>query len=702
MRRDAMKKKKAILTLALAFSLGTFVQARGPVLQQTAGELFEKALYVEEGQGDLQKAIGLYQDIVKRFPESREVAAKAQLHIGLCYEKLGLKEAEKAFQKVISDFPDQVEAVKTAREKLTLLPGARAALEKGAEEIRIRKVWDNALDSFFMGAPSPDGRYLTYVDWQNFANLGVRDLVKGENRLLTDIKSWEGGEMCYQSIFSPDGSQIAYSWQTKDMLNQLRTVKLDGSSTRILHDGKEVSFQTPFGWTADGKQILTLFFGRDDSSKIAFVSTVDGSVKDVKVLSLKLPRTTSFSLSPDGKFVAISYLPEQDSDNCDILLLATEGGGESTLIEHPADDRVLGWSPDGKRVFFTSDRTGTVGVWAATVAEGKLKRTPELVRGDIGNISPLGMTREGKLYYGVHSGWSDIFVAPIDPATGKVAAQPEKAFRKYETYNSAPDWSPNGKFLVCRSQRGKMLSEATALLIRPMPTGEVREVNPKISWSLNYHYIRWTADGRSVLAVGPDEKGKYGALLAIDAGTGEVKIIARPESDSAIYYPDCAADGKSIYFIRSGKLNKLIRLDLASGIEKELLSSSQPLGYFRFALSPDAQKMVIVEGDKIRIHSSDGTELRELIEAKDVSTMAWTADGKNILFGKLQEGSKDVVELWIVPVSGGEPQKAGLSMSLLMHLRVSPDGKNIAFTASEQPGKTEVWIMENFLGRETK
>jgi Tol biopolymer transport system component len=80
--------------------------------------------------------------------------------------------------------------------------------------------------------------------------------------------------------------------------------------------------------------------------------------------------------------------------------------------------------------------------------------------------------------------------------------------------------------------------------------------------------------------------------------------------------------------------------------------------------------------------------------------MAWTADGKNILYGKLQEGSKDVVELWCIPAAGGEPQKLGLAMSLLLHLRVSPDGKNIAFTGSEQPAKSEVWVMENFLPRE--
>ncbi len=579
----------------------------------------------------------------------------------------------------------------------------QAALEKDEGGFQVRKVWDKALDSFFMGTTSPDGRYLTYVDWEKFANLGVHDLVTGENRLLTDIKTWEGGEMCYGSIFSPDGNRIAYMHQTKgDMLIELRTVNLDGSSTRILHDGRGLSYQLPVGWAPDGKQILTLSWAKDESAKIASVSVADGSVKELKALSVKLPRTTRMSLSPDGKYIACTFLPQQDSANCDILILATEGGGESKLVEHPADDDVLGWAPDGKRFIFISDRTGTTGVWSVRVAEGKAEGIPELVRGDIGNINPLGMTRDGKLYYGIHTGWCDVFVVPIDPATGKATGQPQKVIRKYETFNSAPDWSPDGQFLVCRSSRGKMLSETPTLLIRSMQTGELREVNPKISWSLNFHFIRWTSDGRSILAIGMDDKGKYGALLAIDVQTGEVKIIARPESDSAIYYPDCAIDGKSIYFIRSGTLNRLIRLDLESGLEKELLSSSQPLGYFRFALSPDAQKIVVVEGDKIRIHSSDGTEPRELIEVKDVRTMAWTADGKKILYGKLQDGSQEVVDLWGIPAAGGERQKLGLTMSLLMHLRVNPDGKSIAFTASEQPSKSEVWVMENFLPVEKK
>jgi len=160
--RNIMKKQSKSLFPLYMLILGVLILFSGLSWQQTAGELFEKALYVEEGQGDLQKAIGLYQDIVKRFPESREAAAKAQLHIGLCYEKLGFKEAEKAFQKVISDFPEQAEAVKLAREKLTLLPGARAALEKDAGKFRIQKVWDAETYDWFVVAPSPDGSYLSY------------------------------------------------------------------------------------------------------------------------------------------------------------------------------------------------------------------------------------------------------------------------------------------------------------------------------------------------------------------------------------------------------------------------------------------------------------------------------------------------------------------------------------------------------------
>ena len=57
-------------------------------------------------------------------------------------------------------------------------------------------------------------------------------------------------------------------------------------------------------------------------------------------------------------------------------------------------------------------------------------------------------------------------------------------------------------------------------------------------------------------------------------------------------------------------------------------------------------------------------------------------------------------DLWRIPVNGGEPQKLDLSMRKLMHVRIHPDGRRIAFTGSSQPEKSEVWVMENFLPKE--
>jgi len=481
----------------------------------------------------------------------------------------------------------------------------------------------------------------------------------------------------------------------------LRTVNIDGTSTRILRDGKDGLDQLPFGWTSDGKQILTHFSGRDNISGIAFISALDGSVKDEKALSLKVPWGAKMSLSPDGKYIAGTYLPREDSANKDIFLLSTEGDRETKLVEHPADDVLIGWSPDGRQVLFTSDRTGSIAIWTVHVSDGKAKGTPEFVRGNLGNIQPLGITRNGKLYYGISTGLSDVFVAPIDPATGKVLAQPAKAVRKYETFNSTPDWSPDGQFLVCHSSRGKAANESPVLLICSMQTKEVRELNPKTPEGRLMPYLRWSPDGRSFLGIGRDEKGKVGALLSVDAQTGEYKVLARPDSGvdgtGNIIAPDWSPDG-NIYFIRIGnEFRRLFRLEPETGVEKEIHRFPKASGPYWIASSPDGRHLALHAEGKIKILSCDGAESRELTEADSGLVLAWMPDGENILFGKPQDGSKDVVELWIVPVSGGEPQKAGLSMSRLMLLRVSPDGKSIAFTASEQPEKSEVWVMENFL-----
>jgi hypothetical protein len=65
------------------------------------------------------------------------------------------------------------------------------------------------------------------------------------------------------------------------------------------------------------------------------------------------------------------------------------------------------------------------------------------------------------------------------------------------------------------------------------------------------------------------------------------------------------------------------------------------------------------------------------------------------LFVKSEENKSNV--LWRVPVSGGEPEKMGISIAgQLMYPQMHPDGRRITFGLFEI-GASEVWALENFL-----
>ena len=176
--------RKSIAFIFLIALSGALVSISGIARQaEDPGVLLRAAIEKEEVDGDLQVAIDLYKQIVAKYGDSRAIAAKAQLHIGLCYEKLGLEEAQKAFQKVVDNYPEQSDAVREAREKLTLLSRAQALTKTGAGEFSTRRIWSGpGVET--EGTISPDGRFLTFVDWDT-GDLAVRELATGTNRRPT-------------------------------------------------------------------------------------------------------------------------------------------------------------------------------------------------------------------------------------------------------------------------------------------------------------------------------------------------------------------------------------------------------------------------------------------------------------------------------------------------------------------------------------
>lgn len=94
-------KSHQFIVFVLVFA---FVLALTGYGQQTAEQLYQSALYKEEIEGELDSAIKVYQTIFKQYPENRPVAAKTQMHIGLCYEELGNAKARKAYDRVVYMF----------------------------------------------------------------------------------------------------------------------------------------------------------------------------------------------------------------------------------------------------------------------------------------------------------------------------------------------------------------------------------------------------------------------------------------------------------------------------------------------------------------------------------------------------------------------------------------------------------------------
>ncbi|MCH7557539.1 MAG: PD40 domain-containing protein [Planctomycetes bacterium] len=698
--------------LILVIVSGTSVSTLADIASETitkAEQHFEKANELLNRK-KYKAAIAEFEEVMNISPNSK-IAQDAQFWMGQSHFMAGQFDAAQAtFAKLIEQYPasaivpatelmaERVGRAKDIEEKRRAIAEARMRLaallrDIGNPELTVRRVWAGAADPHFSGAPSPDGKYLSYVAWRT-GDLAVHELASGKNRQLTN-EGWDKG-FAVNSVFSPDSKQVAYYWWSNEKVSgELRIVGLDGSGPRVINLNNETAIRAPLGWTADGKHILASCQTEDKSLQILLVPVGDGSVRVLKDLGKRLPdvpRPLGVCLSPDGRYVAYTFLPSEDSANRDISVLAVDGSRDIPLVKHPADDFVLGWAPDGKRVVFASDRTGSMGIWAIEVADGKPQGTPQLLKPEIGQFRPLGFTENGSYYYGVSSEGSNVYVATYDPQKGNVTGKPVLTVKHYEGSNGAPDWSPDGRYLACVSRRPGV---DQVFLIHSVETGEVRELSPDLKDFKVYSH-RWSPDGRSLLGA---VKTKDGGLLKIDVETGEVTIIVE---GPGLFCPNWSADGKAVFYVRRAiKGWRILRRDLTTNEEKELfrpaVGQNGVGAILGLALSPDGKQLAFQDLDAgmLKVLSVVGDQPRELVKFKGKATIAWEPDGSHLLYAN-RMGKK----LWRISAGGGEPQELDLEMPSLNHVRFHPDGRRITFTARAE-GKIEVWVMENFLPEST-
>jgi len=112
--------KFSLLILGGMLFVPTGASAMGQIAPDPAEVALQAAIKKETVDGDLQGAIERYKGIAES--RNRVAAAKALLRMGQCYEKLGDPQARKAYERVLTQFPDQKDAAQEARKRLSALP----------------------------------------------------------------------------------------------------------------------------------------------------------------------------------------------------------------------------------------------------------------------------------------------------------------------------------------------------------------------------------------------------------------------------------------------------------------------------------------------------------------------------------------------------------------------------------------------------
>ena len=698
-----MKKLSLITTIVLLFAFG-IVSAQS----ESGYDLYQKALVKERAVGDVEEALRLYQRIVREFGSNHALAAKAQYRLGLLYGRMGRNaEAQHAFNAVVSQYPDQTDLVREARRKLVTASArpSNSTSEKGrlSTTMGVRRVWEGKQVDV-EGSPSPDGALLSFVDWET-GDLAVRDLNNDKSRRLTDKGPWSKSvEFAEDSVISPDGKQIAYTWFDKDYLFDLRLIGIDGSNARVLYRDNKLQYIKPFEWTKDGKQLLVYITYHDLTGQIGLVSVADGRLRVVETLEVwRVP--AGMSLSPDEQYVVFDARQKRGGPEHDLYLVAVNDGRETPLITHPAHEEVFGWTPDGRRILFASDRTGVNSLWSVGVGGGKALQPPKLIKPDLGRSFAMGFARDGSLYLGMVSTMRNIYIATLDPTTGAVSSSPKELTTRYVGSNAGGAWSPNGKSLAYVSTRGvSQRSQTRVLVIRSVETDVEREINPTLA---SFSRPQWSPDSRSFVVQGTDTKGVSG-IYRVDAQSGEttpvVQVAKGPEA-RLIQQATWSPDGKLIYYVARSRNDRVFVHDIETGQEREIFRADAQL--MGLALSSDGRQLAFfptypgsARAGVIKIISTNGEPMREIglnniSLAAGFASIAWTPDGHHLLLGTSANYVNGKSEFWRVPVDGGPFQNVGISMDGLADLRMNPDGQHIAFTAGEF--KCEVWVLEHFL-----
>jgi len=419
---------------------------------------------------------------------------------------------------------------------------------------------------------------------------------------------------------------------------------------------------------------LPSYAGEDKEAEKWDVSNPPGDKSEINI-NTKTGTWMSLDVSPDGKTIAFDMLG-------DIYTMPMGGGKATSIASGMAWEIQPRFSPDGKRIAFTSDRGGADNIWTM----------------DTDGDNAEQVTKE-----------------------------------KFRLLNN-PTWSPDGRFIAARKHftTSRSLGTGEIWLYHTSGGDGVKLVKrPGESFQKELGEPMFAPDGTSIyysmnttpgnqFIYAQDSNTTLFEILKYDMDTGETSTAVSGYGGSV--RPTPSPDGKTMAFVRRERANsKLYLKDMASGKERKIFDDlDQDMqetwavhgAYPNMDWTPDGSALVFWAGGEIHRYNMKDNSVNHIpFRVNDTRTVIKpprpavevspdTVKAKMIKFTSMSPDGKRVVfeafgKLYVKSVSFGSPKRLTDWHSDIreLHPAWSRDSKKLVFTSwqDDKLGALHIW-----------